>query len=469
MGADPSRRAVSIRVAPDANPDRLNTSSDELRVRSASMPTPAGTIRLFEFRRIVVFLHWTWLVVAAYEISGRTGTYSTYIWNVIEYLSLFVIVMLHEFGHALACRSVGGRAEQILLWPLGGIAFVDPPSRPGATLWSLAAGPLVNVALLPILGGLALLISHAMSPDVHALLRSVAFINLGLLFFNLMPIYPLDGGQILGALLWFVIGRARSLVVTAIIGLAGVVGIGLLAVREFSLWLALIALFMAQRCINSFRFAGSLKRATDAPRRQGHACPSCHQAPPIGPFWPCSSCGATFDVFDPSAEALNLPTETTTLNLSAGVDTTYEAVAGETRCPACHTELSSLKCFRCGTANVIADWKTPALTAGWPLSSAPSVTRERRPQAPPVASLVLGVSVGIVTLMVLFVAVIALTAASRTLVTESGAFARHVAVAAVAFASLPAAATMWLLHRYRRSLTAFDLALQRFDAADTAR
>jgi hypothetical protein len=82
---------------------------------------------------------------------------------------------------------------------------------------------------------------------------------------------------------------------------------------------------------------------------------------------------------------------------------------------------------------------------------------------------VLAVSVGIFTLMVLFVAVIALTASSRTLVTESGAFARHVAVAAFAFASLPASATMWLLHRYRRSLTAFDLALQRFDAGDTVR
>jgi hypothetical protein len=82
---------------------------------------------------------------------------------------------------------------------------------------------------------------------------------------------------------------------------------------------------------------------------------------------------------------------------------------------------------------------------------------------------VLGVSVGIVTLMVLFVVVIALTASSRTHGSESAAFARHVAVAAFAFASLPAAATMWLFQRYRRSLTAFDLALQRFDAGETAR
>src|SRR5713226_2993271 len=91
------------------------------------------------------------LLVAAFEINGRTKTYSSLTWNVLEYLALFLVVMLHEYGHALACRQVGGTANQIVLWPLGGVAYVDPPPRPGATLWSIAAGPLVNVALLPIL------------------------------------------------------------------------------------------------------------------------------------------------------------------------------------------------------------------------------------------------------------------------------------------------------------------------------
>ena len=86
-------------------------------------------------------------------LKFNTGpvSYSSITWNIIEYLSLFLIVMLHEFGHALACRQVGGEANRIVLWPLGGVAYVDPPPRPGATLWSIAAGPLVNVALLPIL------------------------------------------------------------------------------------------------------------------------------------------------------------------------------------------------------------------------------------------------------------------------------------------------------------------------------
>src|SRR5436309_11746717 len=105
-----------------------------------------GSIRLFRFAGIDLFLHWSWFVVAAFEISAGSKRYSSPLWNVLEYLALFLIVMLHEFGHALACRQVGGTANQIVLWPLGGVAYVNPPPRPGATLWSLAAGPLVNLS-----------------------------------------------------------------------------------------------------------------------------------------------------------------------------------------------------------------------------------------------------------------------------------------------------------------------------------
>src|SRR5205807_10555766 len=146
------------------------------------MPTgQQGSIRLFRFAGIDLFLHWSWFLVAAYEINGRSRTYSSLTWNVLEYVALFLIVMLHEFGHALACRQVGGNANRIVLWPLGGVAYVDPPPRPGVTLWSIAAGPLVNVVLVPVLlvalsacrsAGLA-----ATAPDFLRLLRSIAWIN----------------------------------------------------------------------------------------------------------------------------------------------------------------------------------------------------------------------------------------------------------------------------------------------------
>ena len=173
-----------------------------------------GSIRLFNFSGIDVFLHWSWFLVAAFEISNRNGSYSSRGWNVLEYLALFGIVMLHEFGHALACRQVGGIANQIVLWPLGGVAYVNPPPRAGATLWSIAAGPLVNVVFIPVLYTIGML-SRSLGDgqtlqDVRVLVHSVWIINLVLLGFNLLPVYPLDGGQIFRSLLWFMLGRGAQ-------------------------------------------------------------------------------------------------------------------------------------------------------------------------------------------------------------------------------------------------------------------
>ena len=97
-------------------------------------PTRSGSIRLFRLWGIDVHLHWSWFLVAVYSISNRIPNYTSPVWGVLEYLALFLIVVMHEFGHALACRQVGGRADQIVLWPLGGVAYMAPPSRPGATL-----------------------------------------------------------------------------------------------------------------------------------------------------------------------------------------------------------------------------------------------------------------------------------------------------------------------------------------------
>src|SRR5262249_39839589 len=161
-----------------------------------------------------VYVHWSWFVVAVLMIGrkqtmeqGDLPQYPNLAWYILEYVALFGIVLLHEFGHALACRSVGGVADKIMLWPLGGVAFVNPPPRPGPVLWSIAAGPLVNVLLLPVTWGLWALMAAGSSADEPSafttFLKALAVINTALLVFNLLPVYPLDGGQILQALLWF--------------------------------------------------------------------------------------------------------------------------------------------------------------------------------------------------------------------------------------------------------------------------
>lgn len=264
-----------------------------------------GSIHLFRVAGIDVFLHWTWFLIAAIEIQSRSGTYRSLLWNVLEYLALFVIVLLHEFGHALACRQVGGTANRIMLWPLGGVAFVDPPQRPGATLWSIAAGPLVNVALLP-----ALLVASMsmrtfgwvqMAPDLEQFVDAVISIDVALLIFNVLPIYPLDGGQILRSLLWFVLGRGRSLAVTTVIGFIGIAGFVAVAALQRSLWLFVVAVYMLIICWSGLKGARLLIRNEKLPRRVGFLCPGCRTAPPIGNFWKCTGCSQLFDTFQTSA------------------------------------------------------------------------------------------------------------------------------------------------------------------------
>jgi Zn-dependent protease len=295
-----------------------------------------GSIHLFRFSGIDLFLHWSWFLVAAFEIESRKGRYSSVTWNVVEYLALFLIVMLHEFGHALACRQVGGTANQIVLWPLGGVAYVNPPPRPGATLWSIAAGPLVNVVLLPVLA-VAFVLSRSLGwaeamPDLYKLVRAVFMIDVVLLVFNMLPIYPLDGGQILRSLLWFVIGRARSLMVATILGFLGVAGFIGLAFWIHSVWFGAIAVFMLMNCWGGLRHAQALLRFAKLPRREGFACPNCHTAPPLGDFWKCGQCGQLFDTFQTRAV-----------------------------CPHCAAQCATTRCLDCGELHPMNDWIVAAL------------------------------------------------------------------------------------------------------------
>jgi Zn-dependent protease len=301
------------------------------------MPTGRqGSVRLFRFSGIDVFLHWSWFLVAAYEISSRKGAYSSVTWNILEYLALFVIVLLHEFGHALACRQVGGTADHIVLWPLGGVAYVNPPQRPGPTLWSIAAGPLVNVALFVALEGIGLAGKSAgwwlAAPELHTLLRSVFEINLGLLIFNILPVYPLDGGQILRALLWFVIGRARSLMAATVIGLLGAAGLIYLAFNNQSVWLGIISLYVLMNCWSGFQQARALSNFAKLPRRENFSCPHCKTSPPMGEYWRCSKCGQPFDTFQ-----------------TGGV------------CPNCRSHFDVTRCLDCGTVSPIHEWSVPVI------------------------------------------------------------------------------------------------------------
>ena len=295
----------------------------------------SGSFRFFRAAGVQVFVHWSWFIVAYIAISTRSRAYSSMVWNVAEYLGLFLIVLLHEFGHVLACRQVGGTANEIVLWPLGGVAMGRPPPRPGAELWTIVAGPLVNVVLWPLLmvavWGCAVAGVNQTMPDLMRLLVMLLLINKWLLIFNLLPIYPLDGGQILRSLLWYKLGRARSLQVAAIIGLIGI-GVGVvyrvLDNPNNLIWTAVLAFFLGSQCLAALRQARAQVALDRFPRHGEFRCPSCQSSPPVAAIWSCEKCGNTLDPF-----------------LTRGT------------CPHCQNVLPAIACVECGGKHPVEDWE----------------------------------------------------------------------------------------------------------------
>ncbi len=136
--------------------------------------------------------------------------------------ALLVVVLAHECGHVLMCRLGEGTADEILLWPLGGLAMGQPHRTPRAHFWTALGGPLVNLAIIALAAPILLLLSrdwhvvfpHPLDPLAFArdpiisrsmpmlLLYMVNALSVMLLAFNLLPMFPLDGGRLLHAMLW---------------------------------------------------------------------------------------------------------------------------------------------------------------------------------------------------------------------------------------------------------------------------
>jgi Zn-dependent protease/CBS domain-containing protein len=180
-------------------------------------------------------------------------------------VELYVSVLLHELSHSLVAKGFGLPVRRIVLFPLGGISEIEREApTPGRQFAIAAAGAAMNL----VLAALGWCLAHAAPYGVTGvLLRQLVFVNLLLAAFNLLPGLPLDGGQVLRAVIWKVTGRPGVATISA--AWAGrLLAIGLLAIPFFSgglaggdivstLWVVVIAAFMwtgATQSIKATRF-----------------------------------------------------------------------------------------------------------------------------------------------------------------------------------------------------------------------
>jgi Zn-dependent protease/predicted transcriptional regulator len=192
-------------------------------------------IKLVQIDGIDIRLHFSWFFLAIlltlsfanhFRIAMPGWGGASVWWSAIAVTLLFLISLtLHELAHSLVAQRRGVRIEAITLFVMGGISQMkSEPSDAKSDFWIALAGPLASITLGACSLGALHLIGRALLPEPNTPLPSVllwtGWLNLSLAAFNMLPSYPLDGGRVLRAIIWWIGGdAAKSRRVTSKIGL----------------------------------------------------------------------------------------------------------------------------------------------------------------------------------------------------------------------------------------------------------
>jgi stage IV sporulation protein FB len=239
-----------------------------------SWSLPLGRIFGITVRVHILFLIFV-LVMWLKKIHSDQGEAT---WMLVLMGLLFFSVLLHEFGHCFAARHVDGEANEVLLWPLGGLARCEVPHSPWAHFVTAAGGPLVNVALCVIAGTVLLLCEFQPSfnplpeqcwntllynfhdgkvwgsrwagrlasetlPTWQYLVAQFFWVNWVCFLVNVLLVgFPLDGGRMLQATLWPRLGYRTAMRFAIVVGFVVMLIVGIYSlVKEELLVLCLAA------------------------------------------------------------------------------------------------------------------------------------------------------------------------------------------------------------------------------------
>lgn len=214
-------------------------------------------VRVFD---IDIKIHATFgliLFLGAIQWGGKNGIAGA-AFGVLLMILLFTCVVLHELGHSLVAKAFGLPVREIILLPIGGVAQLEKnPEKSTHELLISIAGPLVNIAIAVILIGIAgvsgsfeslnargLVAGQPAAPSAETMLAWLIAANVTLALFNLIPAFPMDGGRVLRAILWFFMGFSRATQIASAVGQTIAFVIGLWSILNGHFLLTLIALFI---------------------------------------------------------------------------------------------------------------------------------------------------------------------------------------------------------------------------------
>jgi Zn-dependent protease len=231
-------------------------------------------IKLGRIFGIEIGLHYSWFLIAfLIVISLNTQFHAEHHdWSgqlilalsVVTAVAFFVSLLLHELSHSVFAKSHGIPVKEITLFALGGVSQIEKnPTSAKDEFWMAFVGPLTSA----VIGAICMAVRGLMgspSTPAYAMFSWLGYINLALAGFNMIPGYPLDGGRILRAAIWWKTGDVEGSTRTAsrVGQVVGGIFIALGVLRFFSgagiggLWTAFIGWFLLQAARESNMEAG---------------------------------------------------------------------------------------------------------------------------------------------------------------------------------------------------------------------
>lgn len=216
------------------------------------------SFKAFSICGISLIIHWSWLLFffVVLIFSGYQG---------LIFLPVFLFVTLHEYGHCFAAKYVGYSVKEIILIPLGGIALIDSSlgNNPKKDLFVIFCGPMVNIFLSLFFGLLLFTLPLEEESWLYSTLVFSVAVNLVLAIFNLLPIYPLDGGRIFHSLLQiFIQNRLLATKIAVRSGqvfAVGMIVLGCVWQQPMLILIFLFSILMAQQELKQAEFFDRLK------------------------------------------------------------------------------------------------------------------------------------------------------------------------------------------------------------------